>query len=60
MISYTNEFKRHFISENDKGKFQSEIFDEAGLNVELIGVQRVCSVGKRWRAAYRQTGVDGL
>ena len=48
------------ISEIDSGKFQGEIFDEASLNVNLIGVQRVCSVGKRWRAAYRQTGVDGL
>lgn len=59
-ITYTDEFKRHFIAENDKGKLPREIFEEAGLNVELIGLQRISSARKRWRAAYRQTGVEGL
>ena len=59
-ITYTDEFKRHFIAENDKGKFPREIFEEAGLNVDLIGIQRISSAGKRWRAAYRQAGVEGL
>jgi len=58
-ITYTDEFKRHFITENDKGKLPSEIFQEAGLNVDLIGLQRISSAGKRWRAAYRRTGVEG-
>lgn len=59
-ITYTEAFKRHFIAENDKGKWPREIFEEAGLNVEIIGLQRISSAGKRWRAAYRQTGVEGL
>lgn len=46
-ITYTDEFKRHFIAENDNGKLPREIFEEAGLDVELIGLQRISSAGKR-------------
>ena len=59
-ITYTDEFKRHFIAENEKGKLPRKIFEEAGLNVELIGLERVHSSAKRWRAAYRKAGVEGL
>lgn len=59
-ITYTDAFKRHFIAENDKGKLPREIFEDAGLNVDLIGLKRISSAGKRWRAAYRQIGVEGL
>lgn len=52
-ITYTDEFKRHFIAENGKGKLPGEIF-------ELIGIKRIESSGKRWRAAYRDAGVEGL
>ena len=37
-ITYTDEFKRHFIAENEKGKLPREIFEEVGLDVELIGL----------------------
>ena len=59
-ITYTDEFKRHFIAEYEKGKLPREIFEEAGLDVELIGLERIHSARKRWRAAYRKLGVDGL
>lgn len=59
-ITYMEEFKRHFIAENEKGKLPRTIFEEAGLDVELIGLKRISSAGKRWRAAYRTTGVVGL
>ena len=59
-ITYTDEFKRHFIAENEKGKFPREIFEEVGLNVDLIGLERIQTAGKRWRAAYRKSGVEGL
>lgn len=59
-ITYTDEFKRHFIAENDNGKLPREIFEEAGLSVELIGLKRISSAGKRWRAAYRNSGIEGL
>ncbi|WP_342573955.1 IS3 family transposase [Solibacillus sp. FSL K6-1781] len=59
-ITYTDEFKRHFIAENEKGKLPRAIFEEAGLDVELIGLERVRSSAKRWQAAYRKAGINGL
>lgn len=59
-ITYTDEFKRHFIVENENGKLPRAIFEEVGLNVELIGYERIRSAGKRWRAAYRTAGAEGL
>lgn len=59
-ITYTNEFKRIFINENKNGKFPREIFEECGFDIDIIGIQRVHSSGKRWRAAYRSNGILGL
>jgi transposase len=59
-ITYTDEFKRHFIAENEKGKLPREIFEEAGLSEELIGIDRIKTAGKRWRAAYRNAEIEGL
>ncbi|MFE3574425.1 IS3 family transposase [Lysinibacillus sp. NPDC059133] len=44
---------------SDKAITYTEEF-KAGLDVELIGLKRISSAGKRWRAAYRTTGVAGL
>lgn len=59
-ITYTDEFKRHFIAEYEKGRLPREIFEEVGLDVERIGYERVKSAAKRWRATYRKDGVEGL
>lgn len=59
-ITYTDEFKRLFIIENEKGKLPRQIFEENGFEIEIIGMSRVESSGKRWRAAYRDNGVVGL
>ncbi len=59
-ITYSDEFKCHFIAENEKGKFPREIFEAAGLDVGLIGKERVKASSRRWRAAYDKYGVKGL
>ena len=59
-ITYTDEFKRHFIAENENGKLPRNIFEAVGLSADLIGMERIKTAGKRWRAAYRKTGVEGL
>ena len=59
-ITYTDEFKRHFIAENENGKLPRDIFEEAGLSVDLIGIERINTAAKRWRAAYRKFGIEGL
>lgn len=59
-ITYSDEFKRHFIAEYGEGKLPREIFEEAGFNVDIIGIKRVKSASDRWKAAYKAEGVLGL
>jgi transposase len=59
-ITYTDEFKREFITENEKGKTPRGIFEEHGFDINILGMDRVHSASKRWRAAYRENGVLGL
>ncbi|GIN88940.1 hypothetical protein J6TS2_53260 [Heyndrickxia sporothermodurans] len=59
-ITYTDDFKRIFIVENEKGKLPRLIFEENGFDIEILGMKRVESSAKRWRAAYRENGVVGL
>ena len=59
-ITYTDEFKHIFIEGNDNGKLPRQIFEECGFDIDVIGIDRVRSSGKRWRAAYRENGISGL
>ena len=59
-ITYTDEFKRLFIVESEKGKSSRVIFEEYGFNVDLLGINRVIPAGKRWRSAYKRKGILGL
>ncbi|WP_336296798.1 HTH domain-containing protein [Clostridium ganghwense] len=40
-ITYTDVFKRIFIKKNQSGKFPKEIFEECGLNIEILGINRI-------------------
>lgn len=59
-ITYTDEFKRIFIAEDQKGKFPREIFDDHGFDINILGLTRIKSAAKRWRAAYMKDGICGL
>lgn len=59
-ITYTDEFKRLFIAENENGKFPREIFAECGFDVNIVGLKRIKSAGSRWRSAFRRNGVEQL
>jgi transposase len=59
-ITYTDEFKRIFISETENGKSPRQVFEEHGFDVEAIGIVRVNRAAYRWRTAYRELGVMGL
>ena len=59
-ITYTEEFKRIFISESEKGRLPRLIFEENGFNIEVIGSDRVRKTANRWRTAYKKSGVLGL
>lgn len=59
-ITYTDEFKRLFISENEKGKFPRDIFAECGFDINVIVLKRIQSAGSRWRSAFRRNGIEQL
>lgn len=59
-ITYTNEFKIHFIAEYNNGKTPRQIFDEAGFNIDIIGIKRIECASSRWRKSYEKDGVLGL
>jgi transposase len=59
-ITYTAEFRRIFISEYEKGKFPRKIFEESGFVISILEIGRVESISKRWRAAYKKSGIHGL
>lgn len=59
-ITYTDEFKRVFIAEYEVGKSPREIFETHGFDIEILGIARVKASKKRWRAAYKKDGLDGL
>lgn len=59
-ITYTNEFKIHFIAEYNNGKTPREIFIEAGFNIDIIGIKRIECASSRWRKSYEKDGILGL
>jgi transposase len=59
-ITYTDEFKRIFIAEKEKGKFSRHIFEKCGFDTEIIGMARINAASKRWQAAYKKNGATGL
>lgn len=59
-ITYTDEFKRLFIAENEKDKFPRDIFAECGFDIDVIGLKRILSSGSRWRSAFRINGIEQL
>ena len=59
-ISYTEEFKIHFIAETQKGKSARQVFVECGFDTDIIGKKRIKSANDRWRATHKRDGVIGL
>ena len=59
-ITYTFEFKKKFIDEYKTGKLPRIIFEEAGFDVDILGMKRVETSSKRWRKAFKDNGELGL
>lgn len=59
-ITYTDEFRCIFMSEYEKGKFPRAIFEKYGFVISILGIGRVESLSKRWRAAYKKNDIYGL
>ena len=48
------------MEEVNKGSLSLEIFEKAGFDITIIGMDRVYSSVKRWRASYKKNGSMGL
>lgn len=59
-ITYSDEFKRHFVSESLGSKTAKQLFIEAGFDPEMIGKSRIRSFAGKWRKRYRDNGVLAL
>jgi len=59
-ITYTFEFKKKFIDEYKIGKLPRIIFEEAGFDVDVLGMKRIETSSKRWRGKFKDNGQLGL
>ena len=60
VITYTDEFRKTFIAEMEKGKLPRQIFEENGFDPDVLGKVRINRATSRWRASYKESGVFGL
>ncbi|MEE0932622.1 MAG: IS3 family transposase, partial [Clostridium sp.] len=44
----------------NNGKTSRVIFEEAGFDINVIGIRRVDCAGDRWRKSYKDNGALGL
>ena len=47
-ITYTGEFKQLFIVENENGKLPRQIFQDAGFDINILGLKRNKSSATRY------------
>jgi len=59
-IQYTPEFKLKAVQENLQGKGPSQIFREAGFDLEIIGTKKAQSAISRWKKIYQIHGEQGF
>ncbi|NRZ95928.1 IS3 family transposase [Clostridium tetanomorphum] len=59
-ITYTDEFKVHFIREYLSGKSPTRIFESAGFNKDMIGYKRIERAASRWKKDYAENSWEGL
>lgn len=59
-ITYSDEFKVHFLVEWKKGKTARQIFTEASFPVEVLGERRIHTAANRWKKAYQKSGITGV
>lgn len=59
-IQYTANFKLKAIQENLTGKGPTQIFTEAGFDLEIIGMKKAKSAIGRWKKIYQTYGEKGF
>ena len=60
-ITYSNEFKKAAIKQyNEQFLTSTEIFRNAGFDIEIIGKETPKDCLKRWKRLYKTKGVEGF
>ena len=59
-ITYTTAFKARAVKQYEKGLTSTEIFKQAGFDLALIGRKQPKFCIRRWRARFKEKGVQGL
>ena len=60
-ITYTDEFREYFIIEYlEHHKLPLEIFENVGLDSDIIGHRRIESAANRWKTKYLKDGILSL
>jgi transposase-like protein len=59
-ISYTSEFKIFAVKANLNGKSPSDIFKEAGIDVDSFDRNYAAKTISRWKKTYEEEGEKGL
>jgi len=57
-ITYTDEFKMHFLDEYHTGKRVLEIFESCGFDIKTIGKKRIKASRTRWVSAEKR--IEGI
>ena len=59
-ITFTDEMKHFAIAKSNNSITSTEIFEQAGFNISLIGNKRAINALNRWKRTYKIYGVTGL
>lgn len=59
-ITYTTAFKEHAVKQYEAGLTSTEIFKQAGLDLNLIGKKQPKFCLQRWRVRFKEKGLKGL
>ena len=59
-ITYSDEFKELVVRQIHESKTPRMIFEQAGFDIDIIGMKRIEAAASRWKKAYRMSGILGL
>jgi len=59
-ITYAQKFKEHAIKQYEMGMSSSDIFKQAGFNLNTIGKKQPKYCLVRWRRQFKENGPNGL
>lgn len=59
-ITYTKNFKHNVLTLYEQGQTATEIFRQAGFNLDVVSKEQPDECLRRWKIIFRKKGLDGL